>query len=230
MTQRTRDDLLSHIATLYASGKEPRISAADARSLFRDFLDSFAFKADLVGDINDLLQGQSWQQGGSAGGGGGLALQTVLDAIRADGSVSGIELIKDTSVDGQITLTIRAVVAAVVTRYAALVDNADADPADFTASVFEAADATSSMSDTFATPAYAGANQFISLGFATPHRLAGIMEQGNSLAGNVRGNFNPALGGGDVTIQIGGMTHYVTCGIINALAAGNTYILVEESP
>ena len=97
----------------------------------------------------------------------------VLDAILIDpASVDGIELSKDVSVDGEITLGLAAVVAGAHGRYAAIIDNPDGDPADFSAASFTAAGAIMANSDTLATPDYSGASQFITLAFATPESAA----------------------------------------------------------
>ena len=229
MAIRTRAAWDTIVAAILRDNQTGNISALDMRSVLYDLGDSVVFRDELIDLINAELGGTTWQQGGG-GTGTGVTLQEVLDAIRADGTVSGIELVKDTSQSDIITLRIQAVTVASHGRYAALVDNQDGDPADFPAAVFTAAAAVMANSDTIASPAYSGTRTFITLGFATPNRLTGIHEEGNTIAGNIRSTYAPAVGDPDVTITIpGGGVHYVYAGTINAAQAGNTYILTEET-
>ena len=234
MAIRTRAAWDSIVSTLLQDNATGNISAADMRSVLDDLGDSVIFRGELIDVINDMIGGTSWQTGGGSSG-TGITLQQALDAVRATGSVTigstVLELSKDTSVDDQITLTLAEMAVASHTRYAAIVDNPNADPADFPASVFTAAGAASSDTDTIVAPGYAGLSTFVTLGFATPNRLTGIMEEGNVLSGNVRDSFAPGATDADVVITIPGRgTHYVYAGIINALQAGNNWILTEETP
>ena len=172
--------LRNQMETLLADNNAGRLSAADLRSVMMDMLDSLAFKANLVDNINTLLGNMTWQEGGGSGG-TGVALQTVLNAILVSGNVQNIELYKDTNTDDQITITLRGVAVATHTRYAAIMDNTDEDPADFTANHFTETGATESNTNIFAAPAYTGSNAFVTLGIATPARLTGVQEQGNTL-------------------------------------------------
>ena len=228
MAIRTRAAWDSIVRSLLADNAAGNISAGDLRGVLDDLGDSVIFADELVERINTALGGTTWQTGAGSQG-SGVSLQTVLDAIRADGEVSGIELVKDTSQSDIITLRIQAVAVASHTRYAAIVDNTDADPADFPASAFTAAAATDSTSGVIAAPAYAGLSTFVTMAFATPVRLAGIQEEGNVLVPNIRSSFNPAVGAADVVVTIPGQgAHYVVAGIINSARAGANYVLTDE--
>ena len=159
---------------LIDSGGTPRISAADARTVLDDLGDSVVFKDEIIDVIDDMLGGNTWQTGGG-GGGGGVSLAQVFNAIRTAGTVNGIELAKEVS-GSVLTLTLQMVAVGAHGRYAAIIDNTNRDPTEFTAAIFGASGAVMANSDTIAAPAYAGSSTFVSLGFATPsrsHRRAG---------------------------------------------------------
>ena len=228
MATRTYAALINQMNTLLDDNNMGRLSAADLRSVLRDIIDSLAFKANLVGNINTLLGNMTWQQGGGTGG-GGLDLQAVLNAILVSGHAQNIELYKDTSVADKITITIRNVAVASHTRYAAILENTNENPADFTANHFTQSGATQSNTNILAAPAYTGSNAFVTLGIATPARLTGVQEQGNTLVPNIRDHFMPDVGSTDVTIAIPGAgTHYVYATLIPRARAGENYILTEE--
>ena len=210
MAVRTKSELLAQMASTYGTGT--LTTAAEVREFLTDVFDSVAFLTDIPS--------------------GGVSLQTVLDAILVDGTQQGITLEKVTSVADQITIMLAAAAVGSHGRYAAIVDNTDRDTADFPASVFTAAAAVMETSDTIAAPAYSGSSTFVTLGFATPMRLTGIQEEGNTLAGNIRGSFLPAVGDTDVQITIPNQgLHYVYVGRINAsVRAGENYVLTEETP
>ena len=206
------------------------ITASQLRSVMQDLSDSIIFRGDLVAAIDAALGGTTWQTG--AGVGGGISLQAALDAIRVDdAAVNGIELERDASVPNVLTIRLILEPVHVMGRYAAIVDNGNANPADFTADVFTAAEATRSNDEQFAIPAYAGAEQFVSLGFATPYPVLELYEVHNDLAGDHRPFYNPMPGEDAVIIDIPGAgNHYVIAGVINAQTAGNEWRLVEDQP
>ena len=211
---------------LIDSGGTPRISAADARSVLDDLGDSVVFKDELIDVIDDMLGGNTWQTGGG-GGGTGVSLAQVFNAIRTAGTVNGIELAKGVS-GSVLTLTLQMVAVGAHGRYAAIIDNTNRDPTEFTAAIFTAPGAVMANSDTIAAPAYAGSSTFVSLGFATPSPLTGVQEEGNVLAPNIRSSFLPAVGDTDVIITIPGEgAHYVYAGYMNRTRAGLNYVLTE---
>ena len=212
---------------LIDSGGTPRISAADARTVLDDLGDSVVFKDEIIDVIDDMLGGNTWQTGGG-GGGTGVSLAQVFNAIRTAGTVNGIELDKDVS-GSVLTLTLQMVAVGSHGRYAAIIDNTDRDPTEFTAAIFGASGAVMANSDTIAAPAYAGSSTFVSLGFATPSRLTGVQEEGN-----VHGAKYPFLlyasrgAHTDVIITIPGEgAHYVYAGYMNRTRAGLNYVLTE---
>ena len=116
------------------------------------------------------------------------------------------------------------------TRYAALVDNANSDPADGTPALALDANTRTSETHTISTPSYAGLSQFVTLIFFTPSAVVSLTEQHNTLAGNQRPFFLPAVGGTPVIVDIPGAgEHHVTAGLINGQTAGNAWTIVEET-
>ena len=91
----------------------------------------------------------------------GVTLGDVLDAVRVDPvAVKGIELERERMPDS-LTLRLAGKQTGAHSRFAALIDNMDANPADFTAGIFTGLGAVMADSDTLATPAYMGASQFV---------------------------------------------------------------------
>ena len=235
MTRRTKPDFVQVFMNVLRSAQAAEannagITADQLRAIVQDLADSLVFIDELVAAIDSALGGATWQSG--AGDGGGATVQAVLDAIRIDDTpIMGIELERDAAVPNILTIRLIAQPVHVMGRYAAIVDNANGAPADFTADVFAAAAAVMSNAHEFATPAYAGASQFLSLGFATPYAVTDLYEDGNDLAGNQRGLFLPAPDADPVIVNIPGAgNHHVTAGVINAATAGNTWRIVEDEP
>ena len=109
-----------------------------------------------------------------------------------------------------------------LTRYAAL-RAAGAQPTDFTAADFTAAEATSSMTHDVTTPA---SDDDMVVGVAVPVSggpLTDVDELDsngnlNQFAQDIRGNFLPADGDAEVTLEIAGTDHYIYCTNMEVLA------------
>lgn len=141
MVARTKAALAQQIANMIDSGGTPRIPASDLRGVLTDIVDSLALLTSIrdgqttVQLINATLGGSTWQ----GGSGGGITLDTALNAILVDTTpLDGIELDIDRGVTGHITIGLQAETI-VHTNYLGIKATNVFVPADFTVDAVQTA-------------------------------------------------------------------------------------------
>lgn len=204
--------LNTQITTLIDSGGEPRISAADLRSvlgdvsaLLTDLVDSLDLMAAaegqaLVDRINTALGGPAWQQ--PAGMTTGVTLAQALAAIMVDDTpVDHIHLTIDRSNPAQVTIGLASVAAQTHTRYASFTTNVLAT----SLTEMEWLAGETSETETIMFPRTTANHK---KGFAIPATAASLTDirvVGSPF--NSRNSYNPAVGAADVLLDIGGEAH-----------------------
>lgn len=198
MTVRTKTALQAQITALIDSAGDPKISAADLRSVLTDMVDSFDFEAMAVGDaliqrINDELGDTTWQQGGGTTTGITLA-QAIAAVLIDDTPVDHIRLNRVATATS-VTLGLEAVSAHSMTRFAASSPDATFTESEWTGG-------NTSTDETIQFPATSSQHY---KGFAIPASEAALTDirvVGSPFSSRQR--YTPAVGGSPVLTTING--------------------------